>query len=144
MPNVHPQFERVGCDDAAYFSIAQSLLNAASLAGEIATTVALHRPGVAAGGGDGIAQVTQQYLGGQAGAGEDDGLHVGLEEVCGDVLSCQRGAAPDAELLIHQRGVIEDKVLLPLRSAIVVHQRDRGFDEPLGQFARVGDGSGGA
>ena len=144
LPDVHPQFERVGRDDAAYLPLAQPALNTAPFAGEVAAPVALHRLGVAPGGGDGVAQVGEQHLGGQAGAGKDDGLHVGLEETRGNVLGRQCGAAPDAQLCIHQRRVVQNKVLCPLRSAVVVHQRDGRLDQMLGQFARVGDGGGGA
>ena len=144
LPNVYPQLERVGRHDGAHFPLPQSLLNGAPLVGKVATPIALHRLGITPLGGDRIAQVAQHNLGGQPGAGKDNGLHISLEEADSDLLRRQGGAAPDAELPIHQRGVVEDKVLLPPWSAIVVHQRDRGLDEFLGQLARVGDGGGGA
>ncbi len=100
-PNIHSQFKRIGRDDAARRPFAQSLLDRAPLAGEVAAAISLHSLGITAGGSDRVAQVPQQHLGGQTSAGKDDGLHAGLQKAVGDIPPGQRSAAPDAKLRIH-------------------------------------------
>jgi hypothetical protein len=102
--------------------------------------VPLHRFRIASRRRDVVPQVAQQQLGRQTRTGKNDGLHTGLNEASGDILGRQYGTAPDTQLRIDQRWIVEQNMLLATRSAIVVHQRDRGFDQPLGQLARVGDG----
>ena len=66
------------------------------------------------------------------------------QEVRGDLRRLLDCAAPDTQLGIDHGWVVEEDVLFTLGCAVLfgADDRHRRFDQPLGQFARVGDGRG--
>ena len=132
--NVDAQFQGVGRHDAAHRAVAQTRLDATALGGQVAAPVAADRAV------DGLPQLMEDDLGGQARAGEDGGLHVVGEEAAGEQGRLLGRAAPHAERAVHHGRVEADEVARAARRAVLVHHRDGRFDQPLGQLGRVGDG----
>ncbi len=93
------------------------------------------------------AQVLQHHLDRVARRAEHDGRHALPHEVGRQVDRRFQGAGADAELLVHDRRVVEVHLAARARRAGAVDQGDLGrldADEARGVLARVADGGGGA
>ena len=61
-----------------------------------------------------------------------------MRQQCGrKSLGLQQAGAAQAQLTVDDRRVVEDEVALALGGAVMVDQRDRRLDQPLGQLLRV-------
>jgi hypothetical protein len=138
-PDVDPQLERVGGDDAEYFSLAQPALDLASLEGQVSASVAaddalgprlrLER----------LLQVGDEDLGGEARRGEHDRLQALREEGERNVAGRVEGRAPDPELSVHDRRVVDREVALAPRGPALVDEGHLALGQGLGQLLRVPD-----
>ena len=63
-----------------------------------------------------------------------------LDELQRDAPRLGDVAAPDAQLAVHHRRVVEDEKFLAARRAVRVHDAEGRSGEGLGQLARIGDG----
>ena len=79
-------------------------------------------------------QIRQQDLGRQAVVGEHQRLLAPLDELRRHAPRLVQVAAPDAELPVHHRRIVEDEVLLAARRAVAVHQFERLSGERFGQL----------
>ena len=87
----------------------------------------------------GVFEIGDQHLGGQPVVGEHQRLQIALDELQRHAPRLVDVAAPDAELPVHHRRIVEDEELLPARRAVALHQLERLAGQRLGQLARVGD-----
>ena len=138
--DVDPQFQRVRGHQRADLAIAQAALDFAALARQISAAIpahglARHGPFIA-----GILQVRDQHLGGQAAVGEHQRLQVVFDELQRHAPGFGNVAAPDAELPVHHRRIVEDEELFAVRRAVVFHQREGFAGQRFGQLARVRNG----
>src|SRR5690348_3460442 len=67
VPDVDPQLERVGADDAAHRSVAQTVLDLAPLQREVPAPIAADRPRLTESIGERLLQIAEQDLDLQAG-----------------------------------------------------------------------------
>src|SRR3984893_9078438 len=136
--DIDPQLEGIRADHPTHRSVAQAMFDLTTLQWKVAATVAADRASLAESIGERLLQIAEQDLDLEAGAAEDDGLHAAAEKHLGDSLALQRGRAPDAELAVDDRRVVEEQPLGPAGCAVVVDQRHRAAGKPLGQLFRVG------
>ena len=73
----------------------------------------------------GVLQIREQNFGGQAVVGEHQRLLAALEELARDAPRLVQIAAPDAELPIHHRRIVEHEVFFAGRRAVAIHQLER-------------------
>src|SRR5439155_3587317 len=138
--DVDAEFESIRADHAADGTVAQPVLDLAPLQWQIATAVTAYRAALAESIRERLLQVAEEDFDLQPSSPEDDGLHPAAQEGLGDPLTLQRRGAPDAQLSIQHRWVVEEEALGPARCAVVVNQRDGAAGQPLGQLLRIGDG----
>src|SRR5690606_12873931 len=86
-----------------------------------------------------ILQIGEQYFDPDAAAREYDRLNALLQQQRSEPLRFEHARLADAELMIDNRWIIENEMLLPRRCPVVVNERDRFADEPLGMLLRVRD-----
>ena len=85
-------------------------------------------------------QVAEQDLDASAGAGEDHGLHILVEQILGQPHAFEQGGFPQPQGRVGDGWIVNDEVTRPARRAIVVDQMDRFLDQPPGQLLRIPDG----
>ena len=137
--DVDAEFQSVGRDNAEDLPVAQLSLDLSSLPGQVAAAIPANgrfAPRLPAAR---LLQVAREYLCGQAVVGEDEGLSTALQERLRHASRFVDVAPPDAELLVHDRRVVEDEVPLPAGCAIVIDEREPLLYEVLRKFQGVGD-----
>ena len=115
--DIDAQFQRVRRNHAANAPVAQAALDLTPLIGQIAAAIAddgflRRRPGF-----DSRLQVAHENLGDQPAVGENDRRNVALQERRRDLLRLVDVRAPNAQLPIHDRRVVEEDVLLAFAGA---------------------------
>ena len=75
-----------------------------------------------------------------SGAAEDNGLDVVSPQVLCQADAFLQQAAPQAQLPIHNRRVVDQEMPGGVGGAVVVHQRDWFLDQAAGQLQRIADG----
>src|SRR5207248_988785 len=117
-----PELERVGRDDGAHLAVAKSLLDLAAPVRQVAAAVAANPIGRAWQPGEILLQVRRQQLGRQPALREDDQLQIPLQELRRDAARLAQIRAPDAELMIDDRRVDEQKEFLTARRAALLDE----------------------
>ena len=120
--DVHAQFQRVRCDDGADLAFPQFLLDLAPLARQIAAPIPADRVGRHGAALARVLQIGDQNFGRQpvvgrtrASAGHGPGTRC-------DAARLLQIAAPDPELPVHNRRIVEDDKLLACRCAVALYQ----------------------
>ena len=125
--DVDAQLQRVGRHHGADLAVAQLAFDLAALPRQIAAAIAAngsgaHRPSLA-----GVLQIGDQDFGRQPVVREHERLLAAVDELERDAARLVEIAAPDAELPVHHRRIVEDEVLLaatarrcarPVRTAV--------------------------
>ena len=138
--DVDAQLEGIGGHDAEHGAVAQAALDLPPLQGQVAAAVAADhalrpRPRLQR-----VLEVGDEHLRGQARGREGDRLQALLQEGQGHVARAAQGGAPDAELAVHHRRVVDGEVPLAPRRAAAVDERHLAAGEGLRQLPGVPDG----
>ena len=138
--DVDAQFQRVGGDDDACLAVAQVAFDGTAFLGQIAAAVALDGVWGKAGADGPLAQFAQQHFHSHTGAGKEDRLHAGLEQLQRQFDGLAGGAGAQAEIGVEQRRVVEDDVALAVGRAILFHSGDWILPHRFSQLTGIGDG----
>ena len=125
--DVDAQFQRVCRHHAANAPFAQAALDFAPLARQISAAIAAHRfrlPGLR---GIRLLQIGEQHFRVQAAVRKHDRLQFSRQQFLRDARRLVQIAAPDAEIAIHHRRVVEDEQLFRRRRAIFFQHARLGF-----------------
>ena len=144
LADIDAELEGVRRRDGAHRAAAQARLDPPPLAREIPGPVPGDRPGVPPAPAGVLLQIRGQQFRAEARARKEDRLHAAGQQLAREGHRFPHGVAPDAEGLVHDRGVVETDHPRTRRRSAPVDHGDRPADQPLGVLPRVPDRRGAA
>ena len=137
--DVDAELEGVGGDHPQHRAFAEAALDLAPLQRQVAAPVAPHDALGAGACLERLLEIRQEHLGGEPRGGEHDRLEPLVQEGERDVPRAVEGRAPDAQLPVHHRRVVDREIALAARRSAAVDDGHRLARERLGQLLRVAD-----
>ena len=137
--DVDAEFERIGRDHGPDLAAAQAALDLPPLQRKIPAAIAFHYFRRAGRLRIILLQIREQHFGMQPAVGENNRLKPALQKLPGDAPRLIDIAAANAQKLVHDRRIVEDKIFFGRRRAVPVEHFHIGTDQPSGKLPGIGD-----